>query len=81
VKTSPAKIRLAEDGANPWYEVILIEGRNRQIRRMFSERGISGGENQARATGAVGIGRGSGEISCADGAGSGEIEEPLREGS
>src|SRR6059058_5906529 len=30
VKTSPAKIRLVEDGANPWYEVILIEG-NRQI--------------------------------------------------
>jgi 23S rRNA pseudouridine2605 synthase len=35
VKTSPAKIRLAEDAANPWYEVVLIEGRNRQIRRMF----------------------------------------------
>jgi len=39
VKTSPAKIRLMEDGANPWYEVILIEGRNRQIRRMFQSVG------------------------------------------
>jgi|SRR5499427_1107194 len=39
MKTSPAKIRLVEDGANPWYEVVLIEGRNRQIRRMFEEVG------------------------------------------
>src|SRR5208282_6012288 len=37
VKTSPAQIRLAEDAPNPWYEVILIEGRNRQIRRMFQQ--------------------------------------------
>jgi len=35
VKTAPANIRLLEDAPNPWYEVILIEGRNRQIRRMF----------------------------------------------
>jgi 23S rRNA pseudouridine2605 synthase len=35
VKTSPAKIRLLEQAPNPWFEVILIEGRNRQIRRMF----------------------------------------------
>lgn len=35
VKTAPAKIRLLEDAPNPWFEVILIEGRNRQIRRMF----------------------------------------------
>jgi 23S rRNA pseudouridine2605 synthase len=35
VKTSPAKVRLLEDAPNPWYEMVLIEGRNRQIRRMF----------------------------------------------
>src|SRR5207245_7213200 len=40
VETSPAKIRLVEDGANPWYQVILIEGRNRQIRRMFQRVGF-----------------------------------------
>jgi len=40
VKTSPAKIRLVEDAPNPWYEIILIEGRNRQIRRMFQYAGF-----------------------------------------
>jgi 23S rRNA pseudouridine2605 synthase len=39
VKTSPASIRLAQDSPNPWYEVVLIEGRNRQIRRMFDRVG------------------------------------------
>jgi 23S rRNA pseudouridine2605 synthase len=39
VKTSPASIRLVEEAANPWYEVVLIEGRNRQIRRMFERVG------------------------------------------
>ena len=29
----------AKDAANPWYEVTLIEGKNRQIRRMFEEIG------------------------------------------
>jgi 23S rRNA pseudouridine2605 synthase len=41
VKTSPAKIQLVEDAANPWYEVNLIEGRNRQIRRMFQRVGFN----------------------------------------
>src|SRR5208282_1116202 len=40
VKTSPAQIRLIEDAPNPWYEVVLIEGRNRQIRRMFQQVGF-----------------------------------------
>jgi 23S rRNA pseudouridine2605 synthase len=35
VKTAPAKIRLLRDASNPWYEVTLLEGRSRQIRRMF----------------------------------------------
>jgi 23S rRNA pseudouridine2605 synthase len=39
VRTSPAKIRIVKEAANPWYEVTLIEGRNRQIRRMFEEVG------------------------------------------
>jgi len=39
VKTAPAKIRLIRDAPNPWYEITLIEGRNRQIRRMFEEIG------------------------------------------
>jgi 23S rRNA pseudouridine2605 synthase len=39
VKTAPAKIRLLREAANPWYEVTLIEGRNRQIRRMFEQIG------------------------------------------
>lgn len=40
VKTSPAKVRLIEDAVNPWYEVTLIEGRNRQIRKMFQKVGF-----------------------------------------
>jgi len=38
-KTAPAKIRLIRESENPWYEVTLIEGKNRQIRRMFEEIG------------------------------------------
>ena len=34
-RTAPAAIRVVKEAANPWYEITLIEGRNRQIRRMF----------------------------------------------
>jgi 23S rRNA pseudouridine2605 synthase len=37
--TAPAEIRLMKEAENPWYEVTLIEGKNRQIRRMFEEIG------------------------------------------
>ncbi len=37
--TAPAEIRLLRDAPNPWYEVILIEGRQNQIRRMFEKIG------------------------------------------
>jgi 23S rRNA pseudouridine2605 synthase len=39
VLTQPAVIQLAVDQENPWYEVTLAEGRNRQIRRMFEQIG------------------------------------------
>ena len=39
VRTAPAKIQIVKDAPNPWYEVTIIEGRNRQIRRMFEQVG------------------------------------------
>jgi 23S rRNA pseudouridine2605 synthase len=39
IRTAPAKINVIKDATNPWYEVTLIEGRNRQIRRMFEQVG------------------------------------------
>ena len=39
VRTAPAKVQVIREGNNPWYEVTLIEGKNRQIRRMFEEIG------------------------------------------
>ena len=39
VLTDPATIRLMRDAENPWYEVVLTEGRNRQIRKLFEEIG------------------------------------------
>jgi 23S rRNA pseudouridine2605 synthase len=39
VRTAPAKIRVIREADNPWLEVILTQGRNRQIRKMFEEVG------------------------------------------
>jgi 23S rRNA pseudouridine2605 synthase len=39
VRTAPAEVRMVRETDNPWYEVTLIEGKNRQIRRMFEEIG------------------------------------------
>ncbi|MGH9598545.1 MAG: pseudouridine synthase, partial [Terracidiphilus sp.] len=36
VRTAPARVHQVRQGDNPWYEVVLIEGRNRELRKMFS---------------------------------------------
>jgi 23S rRNA pseudouridine2605 synthase len=39
VMTQPAQISLIRDTDNPWFEVVLTEGKNREIRKMFEEIG------------------------------------------
>jgi 23S rRNA pseudouridine2605 synthase len=39
VRTTGVQIKLLRDAANPWYEITLTEGRNRQIRRMLEQVG------------------------------------------
>ena len=38
-RAAAVTVELVKDAENPWYEVTLIEGRNRQIRKMFEEIG------------------------------------------
>ena len=37
--TAPAQVELVRGGDNPWYQLTLTEGRNRQLRKMFEEIG------------------------------------------
>ncbi len=39
VMTAPARISVMREAENPWFEVVLIEGRNRELRKMFEEIG------------------------------------------
>jgi 23S rRNA pseudouridine2605 synthase len=39
-RTAPAGLHLIKRGANPWYEVRLVEGRSNQIRLMFNYFGL-----------------------------------------
>ena len=39
IMTAPAQVELVRGGDNPWYQLTLTEGRNRQLRKMFEEIG------------------------------------------
>jgi 23S rRNA pseudouridine2605 synthase len=70
VRTAPAKIRLIREGDNPWLEVTIIEGRNRQVRRSGPPRG----ENPARAVWSPRARRAAGRLAQPYSAGSSQAE-------
>jgi 23S rRNA pseudouridine2605 synthase len=54
--TGRAKLRIAKRGDNPWVEVTIAEGRNRQVRRMFLAVGHPVVRLRRIAYGGVGLG-------------------------
>lgn len=56
-RTLPAKLRVLPDRSGIWYEVVLTEGRNRQVRRMFEALGNRVQKLTRVAVGPVELGR------------------------
>jgi 23S rRNA pseudouridine2605 synthase len=52
-----SRVRQLKPGNNPWYEVTLVEGKNRQVRRMFERIGHSVLKLRRVAIGKVKLGR------------------------
>ncbi len=67
-KTAPAKIKPIREADNPWYEVTLIEGKNRQIRQMFESVGHHVEKIKRVRYGPLQLDVPPGKISASDGA-------------
>jgi pseudouridine synthase len=52
-KTRPARVRIARDAPNAWVEIRIVEGRNRQVRRMLEAVGHP--VQRLRRTGYAGV--------------------------
>ena len=74
VRAAGAQIKLVRDAANPWYEITLIEGRNRQIRRMFEQVGHHVEKIKRVRYRAFGTRRRTGQVPTTERAGSKALE-------
>jgi 23S rRNA pseudouridine2605 synthase len=57
VQYGPCRIRPVKTADNPWYEVVLKEGKNRQIRNMFEKIGHSVMRLRRTAIGGIQLGK------------------------
>ena len=56
-RTGPAKVRVVRRADNPWVEITIGEGRNRQVRRMFQAVGHPVQRLRRMAYGGIALGR------------------------